>query len=237
MPAALDLVAARVAVVIPACNEEASLPHVLADLPPVWEVIVVDNNSRDATVSVARARGARVVAERVQGYGFACLAGIASLSPETRIVVFLDADYSDDPGELPAIVGPLLDGSADLVIGSRMRDAASRAALPPHARFGNWLASTLMRLWYGLEVTDVGPFRALPRAHLERLDMEPAAFRWTTEMMVKAARLGWRVREVPVRYRARIGQSKISGTIMGSLKAAWFILGTIFRYRRWRPDR
>lgn len=227
---------AEVTVIIPALDEEASLPLVLRDLPRGLDVVVVDNGSADATAEVAMRGGARVVREPRRGYGFACLAGLAALSEDTRVVAFLDADYSDFPDELPLLVDPIREGRADLVIGSRMLGARERGALPAHSLFGNWLASTLMRRLYGLRVTDVGPFRAIRRDALERLAMQPAGFCWTAEMMVKAARAGLRVVERPVRYRRRLGRSKITGTLLGSLRAAWGILSTVFLYLRWRPD-
>lgn len=224
-------------VIIPALNEEMSLPMVLADLPAGLDVIVVDNGSTDATADVARRAGARVVHQARRGYGHACLAGLAVLAPTTRIVAFVDADHADYPQDLPHLLQPIEDGRADLVIASRMRTPSSRRAMPWYVRWGNRLAAWLMRIWYGLDVTDVGPFRAIRREALEQLQMEPASYRWTAEMMVKAARLGLRVAEVPGRYRARIGRSKISGTLSGTIGAACGILGTIARYRHWRPGR
>ncbi len=231
----MDLVSAGVGIIIPALNEEASLPRVLSALPPVREVVVVDNGSTDGTAAAARAHGARVVSEPVRGYGVACLTGLRALHPDVRIVAFLDGDFADDPTQLPELIRPIQEDAADLVVGSRISNGRNPGAMEPHARFGNWLASTLMRRWYGLQVTDVGPFRAASRVRLLGLDMQPSGYRWTTEMMVKAARSGWRVLEIPVRYRRRIGKSKVSGTIVGSIKAAWYILATVYQYRNWRP--
>lgn len=229
----------RVAVIIPALDEEAAIGRVLEDLPRagVVEVLVVDNGSRDRTAEVARAHGARVVAEPRRGYGAACLAGIAALS-DCDAVAFLDADYSDHPEELPRVLEPLASGRADLAVGSRMLLPASRAALLPQARFGNWLASRLLRLRFGVAVTDLGPFRAVTRSALALLAMDDRDYGWTVQMQARALRLGLRVVEVPVSYRPRIGTSKISGTVVGSVRAGVKILATIAREsRRGAPDR
>lgn len=220
----------RISVVIPALNEEGSLPLVLVALPEalVTEVIVVDNGSTDATARVAAEHGARVVAEPVRGYGAACLAGIAA-AEAPDIVAFVDADYSDRPEELADVLAPLLAGDADLVIGSRTLGRRERGALLPHARFGNALATALIRLFFGVRFTDLGPFRAIRAGALASLRMRDRDFGWTVEMQVKAARQGLRCVEVPVSYRRRVGRSKISGTIRGTLGASRKILGTIFR--------
>lgn len=221
-------------VIIPAFNEERSIGLVLDALPTgrVRRVVVVDNGSTDATARCARERGARVVREPRRGYGSACLAGIAALeggpSPP-EIVVFLDGDYSDHPEELERLVDPIAAGSADLVVGSRSLGRREPGALLPQARFGNWLASRLIRLLYRLEVTDLGPFRAIRWTRLRELGMSDPDFGWTVEMQVKAARRGLRYREVPVSYRKRIGVSKITGTVSGTLRAGWKILYIIFR--------
>ena len=226
----------RLSVVIPALNERESLPHVLADLP--WErlseVVVVDNGSTDGTPGVARAGGARVVEESRRGYGRACLTGIAALN-RPDVVVFLDGDYSDHPEELPAVVAPILDGRADLVIGSRVLGEREPGALLPQARFGNLLSVSLIRALCGTRYTDLGPFRAIRSESLEALDMRDESFGWTVEMQVKAARGGLRIAEVPVRYRRRIGKSKITGTVRGTVMAGAIILHTIARFHRWRP--
>jgi glycosyltransferase involved in cell wall biosynthesis len=221
-------------VVIPAFNEEASLPRVLADLPhpPVRRVVVADNNSRDRTAEVAREGGAVVVPAPVQGYGSACLAGLAHLreNDPPEIVVFLDADYSDHPEELPRVIEPIVKGEADVVIGSRTLGKRERGALLPQARAGNLVACLLIRLLYGHRYTDLGPFRAARWSHFEALKMEDPNFGWTAELQVKALKRGLRVVEVPVSYRKRVGVSKITGTIKGTLLAGYKILWTVFRY-------
>jgi glycosyltransferase involved in cell wall biosynthesis len=236
--AARGILMARVVAIIPALNEEESIGLVLDAIPPgrVDAVIVADNGSADRTADVAREGGATVVFESERGYGAACLRALEAareLAPE--VVVFLDADFADDPRELPSLVDPILLGQCDLVIGSRTLGRADRradrGALTPHARFGNWLATTLIRRRWGVRYTDLGPFRAVRWTSLERMQMRDRNFGWTVEMQIKAARLGLRVLEVPVSYRARIGESKISGTIVGSFKAGAKILWTIFLTR------
>lgn len=225
----------EIAVVIPAHNEEAAIGKVLASIPGclVGQVIVVDNGSTDATAARARSMGATVVREERRGYGRACLAGIAALG-NPDIVVFLDGDFSDYPEEMPALIAPLLESNTDLVIGSRTLGKRQRGAILPQARLGNLLATRLIRRFFGVAYTDLGPFRAIRFDALNRLGMEDCDFGWTVEMQVKAARMGMRVAEVPVRYRRRIGDSKISGTIRGSLGAGCKILLTIFRHARSR---
>ena len=224
-----------IAVVIPACDEEQAIGKVLQDIPDIaQQVIVVDNGSGDGTAEVARCLGAHVVVEPRRGYGQACLAGMAHLDcPD--IVVFLDGDYSDYPEDMLAIVRPIIADDADIVIGSRVLGQREKGALLPQARFGNWLATFLIRLLFGVTFTDLGPFRALRYDALMRLEMQDRNFGWTAEMQVKAARLGLRAVEVPVRYRRRIGSSKITGTLSGTLRAGCKILWTIFRYVGWRP--
>ncbi|TDI45914.1 MAG: glycosyltransferase [Acidobacteria bacterium] len=224
-------------VIIPAFNEEAAIGKVLADLPGalVRHIIVVDNNSTDRTARVAAGAGATVVTALRRGYGSACLAGIASLARlehAPHIVVFLDADYSDHPDELPRLVEPLRRNEADLVVGSRVLGRREPGALMPQARFGNWLSTRLIRALYGVRMTDLGPFRAILWNRLVGLEMSDPDFGWTVEMQVKVAREGLVYREVPVSYRRRIGTSKISGTVSGSLRAGWKILYTIFRLAR-----
>lgn len=219
-----------IAVVIPACNEEEAIARVLAAVPAglARQVVVVDNNSTDQTAAEARRLGARVVHEPRQGYGQACLRGLASLDP-VEVVVFLDGDFSDYPEEMPALVEPIAQGRADLVVGSRVLGQREKGALLPQARLGNYLATRLIRWLYGVRYTDLGPFRAIRWSALQRLRMQDCDFGWTVEMQVKAARLGLRVAEVPVRYRRRLGRSKISGTLSGSVRAGCKILWTIGR--------
>ena len=224
---------ARLALLIPALNEEQALAKVLDELPRSLfaRVVVVDNGSTDATAAAARARGAEVVAESRRGYGRACLAGLAALVGEADIVVFMDADASDVPAEALRLIEPIRRGKADLVIGSRALGQAEPGALFAHQRWGNWLAVTLIRLLYGFRYTDLGPFRAIRWTSLEALGMRDLDFGWTAEMQVKALRRGLRVREVPVSYRVRIGRSKISGTVGGAVRAALKIFWTIGRLR------
>lgn len=221
----------NVSVIIPAFNEEESIGKVIADIPKacVSEIIVVDNGSTDRTTEVARTAGAQVVQETRKGYGHACLAGIAALSaPE--IVVFLDGDYSDFPSEMSLLIQPILAGDAEMVIGSRIRGAREKGALLPQARFGNAFATFLIRLLFHVQYTDLGPFRAIRYEQLLAMDMHDKTFGWTVEMQVKAAKMGLRVCEVPVSYRKRIGQSKITGTVRGTILAGYKILTTILRY-------
>ena len=224
----------RIDVVIPALNEEASLPFVLADLPrpPVRRVVVADNGSRDGTVRAAHEGGAVVVPAERRGYGSACLAALDWLrrNDPPDVVVFVDADYSDHPEELPRLVAPLLGGEADLVIGSRLLGDREPGALLPQARAGNLVACLLIRLLYGHRYTDLGPFRAARWEALERLEMADPDFGWTAEMQVKALRRGLRVVEVPVSYRRRVGVSKITGTVSGTLRAGYKILWTVLRH-------
>jgi glycosyltransferase involved in cell wall biosynthesis len=228
-----EKIEATIDVVIPALNEEASLALVLADLPKtVRRVVVADNASMDGTARVAREGGAEVVAAPRRGYGSACLAGLAHLrqTGPPDVVVFVDADYSDHPNELPALVAPILSGKADLVIGSRVLGNRERGALLPQARAGNLVACLLIRLFYGHPFTDLGPFRAIRWEALERLEMADPNFGWTAEMQVKAVRRGLRCTEVPVSYRRRLGVSKITGTVSGTFRAGYKILWTVARH-------
>ena len=222
----------RISVIIPVFNEQKAIQNVLSDIPGHLEadVVVVDNGSTDRTVELARQMGARIVHEHRRGYGWACLAGIAALH-KPDIVVFLDGDYSDYPDEMTGLVKPIVEGRADLVIGSRILGNREAGALLPQARFGNWLATWLIRRLFGACFTDLGPFRAVTYPALLQLEMQDRTFGWTVEMQVKAARLKLRFLEVPVSYRRRIGVSKITGTVGGTIRAGWKILYTIFRYK------
>ena len=219
---------------IPALNEEESLPGVLRGLQGrgLRRIYVVDNGSTDRTAEVAEAGGAVVVHCPKRGYGSACLAGLRRMASDPpEVVVFLDADGADDPDDLPALLSPIESRGAEMVIGSRVLGGATMEALLPQAWFGNRLACFLMWLLFGARHTDLGPFRALTAAALERLEMGDETFGWTIEMQLKAHTRGLAVTEVPVRYRARIGSSKITGTLAGTLGAARKILGWIFGYR------
>ena len=221
----------RVSVIIPTHNEAQAIERVLADLPRhlTTEVIVVDSNSSDGTPEIAKKMGARVVLEPRRGYGRACLTGLAAAnSPD--IVVFLDGDYSDRPSELPIVLAPILEGRADITIGSRLQSGQFSGALPCHQVFGNRLAATLIRNLYGVEITDLGPFRAARADVVNTLNLEEPTYGWAVEMILKGALAGFRIVEVPVSYYPRIGKSKISGTLKGTIGAGWFILSLIVRY-------
>jgi len=222
----------KVVVIIPAYNEQNSIGKVLNDIP--WEavaaVIVVNNRSTDNTSAVAKKNGAIVVDEPQRGYGKACLTGIAyaeKFKPE--VAVFLDGDYSDYPGEMRHLIEKIEEGY-DMVIGSRALGVAEKGALLPQARFGNWLAVTLIRYIFKQEYTDLGPFRAIRWKSLAALNMRDEDYGWTVEMQVRAARAGLKATEVPVQYRKRIGVSKVTGTISGTIRAGYKILFTIFRH-------
>ena len=221
----------RVSVIIPTHNEAQSIGRVLVDLPPdlTTEVIVVDSNSTDGTTEIAARMGARVIQEPRRGYGRACLTGLAAAnSPD--VVVFLDGDYSDRPAELPVLIAPILDGQADITLGSRLHGSSSDGALPWHQAFGNRLAASLIRPLYGVKISDLGPFRAGRADVLRALALEEMTYGWAVEMILKGALGGYRVVEVPVSYYPRIGKSKISGTLKGTVGAGWFILSLIVRY-------
>jgi glycosyltransferase involved in cell wall biosynthesis len=227
----------RVSVIIPALNEEESIGSVLSAIPAeaVSEVLVVDGGSRDATVAIARAHGACVIAEARRGYGRACATGLAAAHSD--VVVFLDADGADDPLQMPALLAPLLAGRADLCLGSRLAGHMAPGSMPWHQRFGNWLAAALIRRLYGVPVSDLSPFRAVRRRALLDLGLLEMTYGWPTEMIVKAARQGWRVAERPVRYGKRLGgHSKISGTLRGTLWATYHILAIVLRYAGARAD-
>ena len=221
----------RVSVIIPTHNEAQSIELVLADLPRdlTTEVIVVDSNSSDGTSEIAARMGARVIQEPRRGYGQACLTGLAAAS-SPDVIVFLDGDYSDRPSELPLLLAPIADGRADITLGSRLRERCSSRALPWHQVFGNHLAAGLIRHLYGVEISDLGPFRAGRAEVLEALALEETTYGWAVEMILKGALAGFRVVEVPLSYYPRIGKSKIGGTLKGTVGAAWFILSLIVRY-------
>ena len=220
-------------VIIPAFNEARAIGRVIGDIPDalVDEVVVVNNASTDETERNARAAGATVLTEPRQGYGYACLRGIEyAKRKQPDIVVFLDGDYSDHPDEMPRLVAPIRRDEADFVLGSRIRGETEPGAMLPQAQIGNRIACTLMRWIWGADYTDLGPFRAIRFRDLLALNMQDTTFGWTIEMQIKAVRAGLRIREVPVSYRKRVGVSKITGTISGTVKASAKILWTIGRF-------
>ncbi|PEN13656.1 UDP-glucose--dolichyl-phosphate glucosyltransferase [Longibacter salinarum] len=219
-------------VIIPAFNEARAIAQVIGDVPDrVDEVVVVNNASTDETEDNARAAGATVLTEPKQGYGYACLRGIEyARARQPDIVVFLDGDYSDHPDEMGRLLKPILNDEADFVVGSRIRGEAEPGAMLPQARIGNRLACTLMQWIWGARYTDLGPFRAIRFRDLLALDMQDQTFGWTIEMQIKAIEAGLRICEVPVSYRKRVGVSKITGTLSGTVKASAKILWTIFRF-------
>ncbi len=233
---ALDLAGPpRIDVIIPAYNEEAAITLVVQEIPSlVREIIVVSNGSTDLTDQRAKEAGATVLREEKKGYGNACLKGIAhlkakALDQQPDIVVFLDGDYSDYPEEMINIVSPIMEDDVELVIGSRATGDREQGAMLPQQIFGNWLATTLIRWFYGVQFTDLGPFRAITFEKLIALDMRDPTYGWTVEMQVKAAKMKLKVAEVPVRYRRRIGVSKVTGTVKGTILAGYKILWTIFK--------
>lgn len=222
-------------VIIPALNEEHSIAKVIDEIPKslVREIIVCDNDSEDATAKRAAATGATVLVEQEKGYGAACLKGIAyvnSLNSKTDIIVFLDGDYSDYPQEMERVVTPILNKKADMVIGSRALGTKEKGSLTPQQLFGNWLATLLLRWFYGVKFTDLGPFRAIKLHALNSLHMKDRNYGWTVEMQIKAAKQRLVSVEVPVNYRKRIGFSKVSGTVKGTMLAGYKIILTLFKY-------
>ncbi|MEJ2005681.1 MAG: glycosyltransferase family 2 protein [Cyclobacteriaceae bacterium] len=225
----------RVSVIIPAFNEERSISHVVQDIPRdyVDDIIVINNASTDSTAAVAEQAGATVLDEPVPGYGRACLKGIdylVSKSEKPEIVVFMDGDYSDYPEELPKLVAPICEDGMDLVIGSRAIGNREKGSMTPQQVFGNWLATRILKWKYGAEFTDLGPFRAIRYDRLIDLNMQDKNYGWTVEMQLRAAVQGLKYTEVPVRYRKRIGTSKVSGTLKGTVMAGYKILWTLFTY-------
>ena len=222
----------RVSVVIPTYNEAGSIARVLDEIPValVTEVLVVDAGSTDGTREIAAAHGARVIVEPRRGYGRACLTGLGAADhPDT--VVFLDGDYSDRPRELGRLIEPIREGAADVVLGSRLVGGLAPGAMPWHAEFGNRLAAALIRVLYGVPLTDLGPFRAARYEVLRGLNLRETTYGWPVELVTRGAMRGYRVMEVPVSYHPRIGVSKISGTLKGSVGAAWCILAGIVKHR------
>jgi len=224
----------RVAIVIPALNEEAALCRLLAELPRKFAqcTIVVDNGSTDATADVARDAGVLVVSEPIRGYGRACLKGFEmACNQGAELVIFMDGDGSDDPADLPRMLAPVSEGCADLVIGSRVSKRAERGAVPPQARLGNWLVSRMISILYGVQLHDIGSFRVIRCSMLDALQMSEKTFGWPVEMLVKAARARYRIVELPIHYRQRShGRSKVASTLAGSIKAAYYMLRTTVRY-------
>jgi cellulose synthase/poly-beta-1,6-N-acetylglucosamine synthase-like glycosyltransferase len=220
----------KLVVIIPAFNEEDSIANVIKDIPGfVDEIVVVNNGSRDRTAEIASNAGATVLTENDKGYGAACLRGIEYIKDKNyEVVVFLDGDYSDHPNEMGLVIDPIIKYDCDLVIGSRMIGKRERGAMLPQAIFGNWLSCFLIRIFWGYKYTDLGPFRAIKYSALQKLEMKDRNFGWTVEMQIKAAKQKLRSIEVPVSYRKRIGKSKVTGTISGTVKASVKILWLIF---------
>lgn len=223
-------------VIIPAFNEQEAVGLVVRDIPKdlVRHIVVVNNASSDRTSEMARTAGAIVVDQPLRGYGNACLRGmeqVATHVPPPDIVVFIDADHSDKPAQMPEVVAPILRNEADFVIGSRALGHRDAGSMMPQQVFGNWLATRLLRLFYGVRYTDLGPFRAVRWEALKAMEMRDRTFGWTVEMQLKAAKQRLRIAEVPVDYRKRIGFSKISGTVKGSVLAGYKIITTIIKYR------
>ena len=226
----------KIVVVIPAYNEEGSIGKVVNDIPKEWvsDVIVCSNNSNDKTVEVAKRAGAIVLEENQKGYGWACMKGINfanQMNVKPDIIVFLDGDYSDYPQELPLVVQPIIERNMDLVIGSRALGEQESGSMTFPQRFGNWLSTRMMRFFYGVKYSDLGPFRAMKFDRLLKLNMSEMTFGWTIEMQIKAAKHNMNSCEVPVNYKVRIGDSKVSGTVKGAVMAGIKIIWSIFKYK------
>ena len=222
----------KLALIIPAINEEESIGKTLNGIPKdlFSQIIVVDNNSTDNTAEEAKNAGASVIFEPIEGYGKACLSGIAALEQDISIVVFMDGDTADDPKDLPKLLTPITENAADFTLGSRIRGVREKGAMTSAQVFGGWLASFLMKLFWGFQYSDLGPFRAIRHDALKHLEMRDTNYGWTVEMQIKAIQHKLRIKEIPVNYRKRIGVSKISGTIKGVFLAGFKIIYTIFKY-------
>ena len=223
----------KISIIIPAFNEEESIRFVLERIPDKsnYEIIVVDDGSKDRTVAIAEACGVRVIHEPRRGYGRACVTGVENANG--AIVVFLDADGADDPRQIPDLIAPFSEGNLDMVLGSRLAGEIQQGAMPWHQYFGNWLSAGLFRLLYNLKITDLSPFRAVNRSKLISLELEEMTYGLPTEMIAKAARQNWQIKEIPVNYFPRYGgKSKISGTLKGTILATYYILSTILKYAR-----
>ncbi len=221
----------KTSIIIPTYNEAESIAYVIGKIPDRarYEILVVDGGSGDETVALASASGAQVISEPRRGYGQACMTGLMQSTGE--IVVFLDADGADDPTQIPELIAPLEQNQADMVLGSRLAGKIHSGAMPWHQHFGNWFSAGLIRLLYRLPVTDLSPFRAVRRDKLLALGMTEMTYGWPTEMIAKAARKSWRTVEIPVNYFPRYGgESKISGTVRGTILATYYILSTILKY-------
>ena len=224
----------KINVIIPAYNEEKAIANVIHDIPNcVSEIIVISNNSTDNTIQVAKDAGATVLAESRKGYGYACLKGleyIAQLETKPDIIVFLDGDYSDYPEELTKLIAPIVNDDIDFVVGARVVSLREKHSMTPQQVFGNWLATTLMKNFFNATFTDLGPFRAIKYEKLVALNMEDKTYGWTVEMQLKVLKQKMSYVEIPVRYKNRIGVSKVSGTVKGSIMAGVKIIGWIFKY-------
>ena len=226
----------KIKIIIPAYNEEESIANVINDIPTIVdEIIVISNNSTDKTEVNATKAGATVLKESRKGYGYACLKGMEyisnlEISQQPDIIVFLDGDYSDYPAQLTELVAPIIDDNIDFVIGSRVKELRETGSMTPQQVFGNWLATFLMKVFFGAKFTDLGPFRAIKYQKLLQLKMEDKTYGWTVEMQLKATKQHFSYKEVPMKYRNRIGVSKVSGTLKGTIFAGVKILGWIFKY-------